>query len=313
MCQRRGGRVMVAVLLLFCCVVCTRSIGDDAEISDFLNQFSEVQCLGSTGLEDNILIWKQSFAKLLQNKQHSSSSSIELSESLLCDVIHTSSILISNTLKNYFFSGRGHTMRASDIPRQACPWSTALLDVLCIEFNDLVRKTLSKPVCKNFLSPIEYAVKLYNVNAVHTLLRYVPSPNMCQLGDCNLLFNIAAVKQDSELMEFIVNNLPYTDHTLCSTYSTMYYVCALGLGCEPIELIKHYLLTNCTLDEPSLVISKLMSQQSINNVAVNIEISSSGGWYRSNDNVDGICQIPVINIDRLTEDDFRSLEQRRYS
>ncbi len=296
------------VMLLVLCLVC-----GDVKISDFLKDFSKIKCL-ETNLVDVVGTWKQSFLQSLQDIENS-----PISDSLICDVIHTSSNMISNNLKNYFYSNHGHTIHATQIHHQICPWSTAMLDVL-LNNNYIADNILAKPVCKDLLTPIEYAIKLYNVNAVLMLLEYFPasSRDMC-LGshDCSNLYNLAAIKQDSKLIELIISKLPSNDDVLCITYSNMYYVCAIGLGCEALELIKPYLLSDCTLEEPPLIVSKLLSQQGDDDVSsINFQMSSTtiGEWVRYDDDVDaaGIqCQIPVINIEQLTAEDFRGLQHMR--
>lgn len=310
-------RKWMACLLMFC--VHLQCDGGDKEISDFLRNFSDIASTDTIQNDSAIKEFGETFIELLRDQKE-----ILQADTLICEVIRSSSMLISNSVKTYLFSGYGDTLSVSDTPSKVCPHSATLLKILCKELDDYVSSIITKPVCKGDLNPLEYAVKLHNVDAVRMLLQHNAHDICSQSHDhCKRLLHLAATKQDDSLLDLLISsNLSLDNDAICDAYSNTYYICALGLGCEIHKLIEASTdpllagIEHCTLKEPDSVISELLSHQSFHNDydVVYSEGRFTGGWFRhSEDMTDGPCEIPIVSIDRLSKNDLKILEYMRYS
>lgn len=304
------------LLLVSVAILLAVQLKANADINDLLANYSTAVNLDDTDEEKHAEKWRNSFTDVFEANENN------IKDSLICDVIRSSSVLISNTLKVYFSTNRGHTVHTPNISG-VCPWSTTILKVLCIEFDFLFSNvTIMKPICKDHLNPLQYAVKLHNIDAVRFLLQHFAPVKCNTLHNCELLFHLAATKQDHQLMKLLMDSDLLTRDTInavCKSYLTTYYTCALGLGCKTYELIQSYLYTTkvqCSLDQPPTVIDTLLSDLSSIDDITRFEAVSSGGWHTSESHVNtGIsteCDIPIIDYNRLHLDDFATLEHMRY-
>lgn len=295
--------------------------------SEFLREYSEnIDLLGKNS--SAITHWSEEFTILLDTEIHD----MLASDSLLCDVISSSSTLISNAVKAYFNSGHGNTLKASDIHSVLYPLATILLDSILQEdrFYNHVRSTITKPVCRNGLTPLEHATKLYNVYVLQSLLSFAsknyPQQIDCKTLECSLMFHLASVKQDIALVYLLLNHFPPDNRTLCQTYSTLYYICALDLqSCD----ILHHMQQRTNIDhqcrqqeyQPPLIINNLLLTRTLDDqypgghTGVIADEYGSGGWFRSPSSsvemMQRSCNIPVANLKDLTVEDFTILNHMR--
>ena len=168
------------LLLLFYC-------GADGSrnrlVPDLLKEFSQIVDLNSEE-EMNVFVQiKEEFVQLLRESKDI------LYESLICDVIWSFTVFISNARKIFLSSGRGETIKTVGT---SWPGSEALLELLLLNFTDYVSESVGKPVCKEGLTPLEFSVKLHNINAVMLLLEL--DQLTCQSSDCELVLHYGCSK-----------------------------------------------------------------------------------------------------------------------
>ena len=312
-------RLLLVVILIGC-------VGRCDHVTDLKSLIYDYSSVIDLHVETDIIKYHNLISRfttqLVHYSNHVISDSQLVDDSLICDVILSSSWLISNAIKDYFSSGQGITLEHDEI-YQLAPWNLDLLRHILD--NHLNIFNINSSVCLGEYTPLEYSVKLQNFNAVKLLLHH--NAVLCMShdpGGCGSSIQYATIQQNVELFQLLVTTLHHDDiiSALCtaSSFYTPYeistHICSLSLGCDMYDIITDTInrMTNDTIMEhcdirTPVIINSLLQNDDQYMISY---IDSTGGWLKYDDDINNECQFPQLSLKDINVHNFAILANMRY-